>query len=199
MLSVMVSYGVSIIFLGRSSIDTIKLDRKLSTVKSFSKDLNDVRASDIMSKEIISMEPDMPLKKFWDYVKKYKKLGFPVIKDGELLGMISNSKVKNIDSKKIPFLKIMDAMSPPNSVFPHDTVPKVLSIMDERKCGRVLVIDQNSKETIGIITKSDLLKAYRIAKDIGDDEDKFKISDGFEREVSTVSHKIYDKIKWPKK
>jgi CBS domain containing-hemolysin-like protein len=71
--------------------------------------------------------------------------------------------------------------------------------MDERKCGRVLVIDQNSKETIGIITKSDLLKAYRIAKDIGDDEDKFKISDGFEREVSTVSHKIYDKIKWPKK
>ncbi len=198
MLSVMVSYGVSIIFLGRSSIDTIKLDRKLSTVKSFSKDLNDVRASDIMSKEIISMEPDMPLRKFWDYVKKYKKLGFPVIKDGELLGVISNNKVKNIDSKKIPFLKIMDAMSPPNSVFPYDNVPKILGIMDERKCGRVLVLDPTSKQIYGIITKSDLLKAYRIAKDIGDDEDKFKISDGFEREVSTVSHKIYHKIKWPK-
>jgi len=81
-LSVIVSYGVSIIFLGRSSIDTIKLDKKLSIVKSFSKELNEVKAKDIMSKEIISMKPEMPLKKFWDYVKEYKKLGFPVIKDG---------------------------------------------------------------------------------------------------------------------
>jgi CBS domain-containing protein len=89
-------------------------------------------------------------------------------------------------------------MSPPYSVFPYDTVPKILSIMDERKCGRVLVLDPVSKQIYGIITKSDLLKAYRIAKDIGDDEDKFKISDGFEREVSTVSHKIYHMIKWPK-
>lgn len=50
------------------------------------------------------------------------------------------------------------------------------------------------KTNYGIISKSDLLKSYRIAKDIGDDKDKFKISDGFEREVPTVSHKIYHKI-----
>ncbi len=151
-----------------------------------------------MSKEIISMDPDMPLKKFWDYVKKYKKLGFPVIKDGELLGGISNNKVKNIDNKKIPFLKIADAMSPPNYVYPYDTVPKILGIMDERSCGRLLVLEPSSKQVLGIITKSDILKAYRIAKDIGNDEDKFKISDGFEKEVSTMSHKIYNKLKWPK-
>jgi len=194
-LSVIVSYGVSIIFLGRSSIDTIKLDKKLSIVKSFSKELNEVKAKDIMSKEIISMKPEMPLKKFWDYVKEYKKLGFPVIKDGELIGVISNSKVKNIDPEKIPFLKIMDVMSPPYYVYPYDNVPKILSIMGERNCGRVLVFEPNSKEIIGIITKSDILKAYRIAKNIGNDEDKFKISEGFEKEVSNVSHKIYDKMK----
>ena len=198
MLSVFVSYGFSALFLGRSSIYMEKLNKRISTFKSFSKDLTDVTAKDIMTEKIISMDPDMPLMKFWDYVKKYKKLGFPVIKDGNLLGVISNNKVKNIDSKKIPFLKVMDAMSPPNYVFPYDTVPKILGIMDERKCGRVLVLDPISKEIYGIITKSDLLKAYRIAKDIGDDEDKFKISDEFERELSTASHKLYDKIKWPK-
>lgn len=194
-LSVIVSYGVSIIFLGRSSIDTIKLDKKLSIVKSFSKELNEVKAMDIMSKEIISMKPEMPLKKFWDYVKEYKKLGFPVIKDGELIGVISNSKVKNIDHKKIPFLKIMDVMSPPYYVYSYDNVPKILSLMGEKNCGRVLVLEPNSKEIIGIITKSDILKAYRIAKNIGNDEDKFKISEGFEKEFSNVSHKIYDKMK----
>ena len=198
MISVFVSYGFSALFLGRSSIYMEKLNKKISTTKSFSKDLSDVTAMDIMTGDIISMEPDMPLKKFWDYVKKYKKLGFPVIKDGELIGMISNSKVKNIDSKKIPFLKVRDAMSPPSYVRPYDRVPKVLSIMDERQCGRVLVIDPSSKETIGIITKSDLLKAYRIAKNIGDDEDKFKIAEEFEEEISHVSHKIHDKLKWPK-
>ncbi|NMC77414.1 MAG: CBS domain-containing protein, partial [Candidatus Methanofastidiosa archaeon] len=137
-------------------------------------------------------------KKFWDYVKKYKKLGFPVIKDGQLIGMMSNSKVKNIDSKKIPFLKVRDAMSPPIYVYPYDKVPKVLSIMDEIQCGRVLVINPSSKETLGIITKSDILKAYRIAKNIGDDEDKFKISGEFEEEISHISQKIHDKLKWPK-
>ena len=175
-----------------------KLNKKISPTKSFSKDLSDVTAMDIMTEEVISMEPDMPLKKFWDYVKKYKKLGFPVIKDGELIGMISNSKVKNIDSRKIPFLKVRDAMSPPSYVHPYDRVPKVLTIMDERQCGRVLVINPSSKETMGIITKSDLLKAYRIAKNIGDDEDKFKIAEEFEEEISHVSHKIHDKLKWPK-
>ncbi|MCC7573334.1 MAG: chloride channel protein [Candidatus Methanofastidiosum sp.] len=198
MLSVFVSYGFSALFLGRSSIYMEKLNKRISTVKSFSKDLTDVTAKDIMTEEIISMDPDMPLTNFWNYVKKYKKLGFPVIKDGELLGTISNNKVKNIDSKKIPFLKVMDAMSPPTYVFPYDDVPKILGIMGERKCGRVLVLDPITKEIYGIITKSDLLKAYRIAKNRGDDEDRFKISEEFEREVSTVSHKLYDKIKWPK-
>jgi len=89
----------------------------------------------------------------------------------------------------------MDVMSPPYYVYPYDNVPKILSIMGERNCGRVLVFEPNSKEIIGIITKSDILKAYRIAKNIGNDEDKFKISEGFEKEVSNVSHKIYDKMK----
>ncbi|HNV94162.1 MAG: putative voltage-gated ClC-type chloride channel ClcB [Candidatus Methanofastidiosum methylothiophilum] len=46
MLSVLISYGISVLLLGKSSIDTIKLDRKFLAAKSFSNELNESGAKD---------------------------------------------------------------------------------------------------------------------------------------------------------
>lgn len=46
MLSVLISYGISVLLLGKSSIDTIKLDRKFLAVKSFSNELNESETKD---------------------------------------------------------------------------------------------------------------------------------------------------------
>ena len=46
MLSVLISYGISVLLLGKLSIDTIKLDRKFLAVKSFSNELNESEPKD---------------------------------------------------------------------------------------------------------------------------------------------------------
>ncbi len=199
MLAVAVSYGISMLFLGRCSIDTTVLDKRMCNVRSYSKDLNDVKACDIMTEKIIAMEPDMRLSEFQEYIKKYKKLGYPVIKGGKVLGILSNHTVKNIESKRIPFLKVSDVMTPAYQVTPDDTVPHLMEIMEERESSRLIVSDPKTEEIYGIVSKSDILKAYRLAKDIGFDEDRYKITGDFEKGLKDIYRKIVDKFKWPKR
>lgn len=199
MLAVAVSYGISMLFLGRCSIDTTVLDKRMCNVRSYSKDLNDVKANEIMSKDIIAMEPDMRLTEFQEFMKKYKKLGYPVIKDGKVLGIISNHTVKNIETKRIPFLKVSEVMTPAYQVNPNDTVPHLMGIMEERDSSRLIVSDPVTEKIYGIVSKSDILKAYKVAKDIGFDEDKYKITGDFEKGLKNKYRKVVDALKWWKK
>jgi CBS domain-containing protein len=59
--------------------------------------LQGVKVGDIMTREVKTVEPNMSLQQVQDYVFiPFKHHGFPVVKDGTLIGLITDEDVRRV-------------------------------------------------------------------------------------------------------
>jgi len=91
-------------------------------------------------------------------MQRYGYEGYPVVKDGRVLGLLTRRAVDRALAHRLnlPAASLMDAGEV--TVTPKDTVEHLQQLMAESGWGQVPVVDPESGNVIGIVTRTDLLK-----------------------------------------
>ncbi|MCS7115357.1 MAG: site-2 protease family protein [Nitrososphaerota archaeon] len=130
--------------------------------------LADVLVRDIMTREVHTVNSDLPIRDVVEtHFTRYKHGGFPVVKDSELLGLITLEDVKKVPKEKWHETKVADIMTPCEKLkcaSPDETAVDALLEMSKYNVGR-LPVQENGK-LVGIITRSDIIHAIRIKTEL---------------------------------
>lgn len=126
--------------------------------------LEGIRAKDIMTKNIITVDSDMSLANFINFVIEHKHPSFPVLQNQSVVGMISINHVRSVNEVEQYALTVYDVMEKDYiSVHPETSAVDALNLMNMSPLGRLLVFDER-KNLIGLIAKSDIM-LYLSVKD----------------------------------
>lgn len=123
----------------------------------------ELKIDEVMSKDVLTLTPDMIMKDAISIFREKKITGAPVLKNGELSGVISTEDIINcliktdIDS---PVSKYMSTKC--FTVQSFDPVIEGLKKFVNTKLGRLMVVDENGK-LVGIITKGDITRGVLLA------------------------------------
>ncbi len=117
-----------------------------------------VTVGKIMSRGPRVLPPDTPAREAARLMKRYGYEGYPVVKDGRVLGLLTRRAVDRAISHKLnlPAASLMEAGEV--TVSPQDSLDALQKIMAETGWGQVPVKDPESGEIVGIVTRTDLLK-----------------------------------------
>ncbi len=135
----------------------------------FEKALSQVRVRDIMSKEVETVEPNYTLDQLVnDYFLKFKFGRFPVVRDGELLGIITLHDIKEIPREEWAYKTAQDVLTPLEKVIvisPEDEAVHALTRMAQGEIGHLLVVHGN--RLVGLVTRSDIIRLIKVKTELG--------------------------------
>ena len=154
-----------------------------------------MRVDQLMSRDVVTVAPDAPLKDVARVLARDRISGVPVCDaDGKVLGVVSEADIlwKELglepargglfgwlldgpehDDERIAARTARDAMTAPAiAVAPHATVAEAAALMVEARVNRLPVVDGD--RLVGIVARADLVRAFRrsdeeIANEIDDD------------------------------
>jgi len=126
---------------------------------------------DRMSKPVITITPDLPITEALNLMKKERIRRAPVVKDGKLVGIVSDKDLVNASPSPVTTLSIWEM----NYLLSKVTVSEVMStnlltvtedtpieqaarIMADNKIGGLPVLRDG--HVVGIITETDLFKVF---------------------------------------
>lgn len=117
-----------------------------------------VRAKDLMSRDPQTLAPDTPVQEAAELMVKFGYEGYPVVDDGEVVGLLTRRAVDRALSHDLNLTasKLMEAGKV--QVFPSDSLEHIQDVMVESSWGQVPVVSSRSKRIVGIVTRTDLLK-----------------------------------------
>ena len=119
--------------------------------------LANYKVRDVMTPNPICVPSDATVRDVVSLMLKRKHLGYPVVKDGKLVGIVTLKDVMNAkedDAVEEVMSRNVVVVSPETSVY------EALRIMGEKKIGRLPVVEGN--RVIGIISRSDIIKLAEI-------------------------------------
>jgi len=158
--------GIWIVFLGwfiRSGAETAMrqtvVDRTLSGVS----------VGDIMTREVRTVPPYMTVQQLvWHYFLVHRHGGYPVVKDGQILGIITMQCVRSIPKERREITTVGEAMIPCErvvTVAPSVSALDAMHLMARENVGRVLVVEEG--RLLGIVTRGDLMRTIRTRQELG--------------------------------
>jgi len=156
------SYTVARILLRGGSIYTIKLMRKGIYLDLPQPVLSEVSVGEAMHKEVIAVSPLCRISEVRDGIYRYNYTGFPVVDEGRLVGMITFDDIRRIPPHEQEKMTVKEvAVRAPITINPHQSAKMAMDIMYENDVGRLAVVEKdNAQKLIGIITRSDVIRAY---------------------------------------
>jgi Zn-dependent protease len=125
--------------------------------------LTGVTIGEIMTKDVKTVEPDYTLQQLQDYaLTPTKHHGFPVVKDGELLGLVTDEDVRRVnpeywDERRVE--QVMQGMKNLVIVGPGDAAVDALIKLAKAGVGRLPVVDNG--KLVGIVTRSDFARVIQ--------------------------------------
>lgn len=158
------SYCITVLLMKRSILTEKIARRGYDIFREYNVDpLERLSVEDVMTKSPVSVREDEPLSTLIDKVfGSGKHNGYPVIGKGdELLGVVTSA-----DLEKIPALDQVEKLTakdlierPPVTIFAYESCRVAADLMAAQSVGRLLIVDTENKKLIGIVTRTDLLKA----------------------------------------
>ena len=154
------SFLVSWLFLRGASIYTLKLEKRgidLRMGKFFNLDF--IKVEQIMNREIIPADFDAPLASLEALAAKYGLEGYPVEKQGQLVGWVTLRDFVRTPADRRNQLTVGDVASKnPVVSHPEDTLHAALEKMEENRMVLLPVVDPDRPQQIlGVIGKDDIL------------------------------------------
>jgi Zn-dependent protease/predicted transcriptional regulator len=123
--------------------------------------LQDIRVGSIMSRPVVTVAPALPVTRVIEMMYATKHLGFPVVDNDVLIGMVTVADVHKMPSIDRDAMQVRDVMRRGViAVAPETPVMDVLRIMGAKDIGRVLVVDKD--RLVGIVTRTDILKVVEL-------------------------------------
>lgn len=123
-----------------------------------------VRVQEVMSDDVVSVPPDLTLDRLVnEYFFKFRHMGFPVVADGMLKGIVTLHDIKEFPQEEWSSIAVSKAMTPVRQdlmVCPDTDCLEALLQVTRSGLGRLLVVDKG--RLVGIITQRGLVKLFEI-------------------------------------
>jgi Zn-dependent protease/predicted transcriptional regulator len=128
------------------------------------KTLENVQVEDMMTRQVITVPGDLSLEQLvHQYFLHYPYRGFPVKDNGQVVGLITLAKIKDIPPGEYPVLTVKQFMMPRTHeimITPGLTLGDALKKMTLNNLDRLLVMRQDN--LVGLITRSTLMRFVEI-------------------------------------
>ena len=126
--------------------------------------LRDVKAGDIMTKEVHTVNPELTIQQLVNnHFERYRHNGFPVVSEDRLVGIVTDEDVHRVLTESWDEVKVGDVMKPFEELVtlrPEESVSDALIKMAKNDIGRLPVMEDS--RIVGIITRSDVNKTIKI-------------------------------------
>ena len=147
----------------------------------------DLKIRDVMSVELRTVSPDLPLSKVLEILRLNRISGVPVLQDGQVVGILSledlvRAMEKNELSAPVSQYMTREVVSVAN----YESIVKAIETFTASGLGRLPVVDENNN-LVGMITKGDITRGILVAlqKDYQDEEvRRYRASHLFEDIIS---------------
>jgi len=128
------------------------------------------KIEDVMTRNVISCSPKDSIAKVWLNMKEMGFSGFPVVKDGQLVGMVTRRNIIRAGYARIeredehgtkstmspPVEKVMS--SPAYTLSSQTTLQEAIQAFLKLDVGRLSVVSNGV--LIGIVDRNDIIKAF---------------------------------------
>src|SRR5665811_2460235 len=123
--------------------------------------LEGVKIKDIMSKEVQTVTSGMSVEDLVEYIFRLKHMGYPVVDDGQLKGMVTFTDVQKVPKDERKVIKVSQVMNKNIiSLQEADDAVKALKLMTVNNIGRIIV--KKGDKISGIVSRTDLLRAVQL-------------------------------------
>ncbi|MEQ9715059.1 MAG: CBS domain-containing protein [Candidatus Asgardarchaeia archaeon] len=127
---------------------------RITTMASIPKEI----VRNIMTKDIITVTPDMSVKEVANLLYNNKIRAAPVVKDGALVGLVSSTDLLRVIYEGKIDLKIGEVANKKVLTIREDgDILDAILLMIKNNISRLIVVDDEGK-MIGIVTRTDLLR-----------------------------------------
>jgi CBS domain-containing protein len=121
------------------------------------------RVGNLMSVDPVVVEADAPITQAELLIKSYRISGLPVVADGVLVGVVSQTDLLNARSSELiganwERVRVRHLMSRPAvTVHLNTSVERAARLMLEQHIHRLVVVDEE-EAPVGVLTSTDLLR-----------------------------------------
>jgi Zn-dependent protease/CBS domain-containing protein len=123
--------------------------------------LEGVKIKDIMSKEIVSVKPDMTVEELVELMFRFKHMGYPVMDDYRIEGIVTFTDVQKVPKDTRKNIKVSQIMTKDIiSLEEQDDVVNALKVMTVNNIGRIII--KNRDQTVGILSRTDILRSIQL-------------------------------------
>lgn len=130
--------------------------------------LSGVTVGNIMTKNVLTVPPDITVQQLVsDYFLVHRHGGYPVVRDGKILGLITLQCVRSVPTESRATTTVEQAMIPFEQMImvrPTITGLDAMHLMARKKVGR-LVIAENG-QLLGITTRGDLMRTIQMRQEL---------------------------------
>jgi Zn-dependent protease/predicted transcriptional regulator len=120
--------------------------------------LRSVEAEDLMSPNLVSIEPDITLRDSVDrYFMRYDHAAFPVQEDGHTIGLLTLRGVRRVPQEEWTGRTVRQAMEPIGTQCSVDADARMDTVVARLQDGGRCLVVRNG-EVVGIITPSDIAR-----------------------------------------
>jgi predicted transcriptional regulator len=123
--------------------------------------LEGVKIKDIMFKEVHTVTSRMSVEDLVEYIFRFKHMGYPVVDDGQLKGMVTFTDVQKVPKDERKVIKVSQVMNKNIiSLQEDDDAVKAFKLMTVNNIGRLIV--KKGESISGIVSRTDLLRAVQL-------------------------------------
>lgn len=126
--------------------------------------LSNINVKNVMARDIVTINSSIPIDEAVDkYFLRYGYGGFPVMDDGEFLGIITLKEIKDVPRKDWSKVKVSDIFVPHNKKWeatPDSDVMRALELMIKEDKGRIIVMEND--KIVGLITRNGIARYLQI-------------------------------------
>ena len=121
--------------------------------------LTELTAQDVMQPRVETLGAQLSLTESVQAFSRSHHRGFPVVDDGKLVGIITQTDLARASDRHLPGDTLLSAIMTPKpvTVKPIATLANVLYLLDRYQLSRLPVVE--GRKLIGIITRADIIRA----------------------------------------
>ncbi len=159
------SYATAQILMKGMSIYSLKLMKKGIFIDQPEPVLKGIPVAEAMHQKVASVGPEMTLKELRGLMFRRNHTGFPVVEDGDLVGIITFDDLRKVPIAEQDKTLVGDvAVKEVITVRPDQSAKYAMDLMYQNKIGRLPVVrEDDPRKLLGIITRTDVIRAYEIA------------------------------------
>lgn len=124
----------------------------------------DVRVKEVMTPKdrFQTVSPELPLDEFLNTVMNHRHTGYPVVEGNRVVGIVTMSDFKEVSPDERQKKRVADVMTQDlKTISADESAMEAFTELSRQSVGRLLVTNDRN-EVIGLLTRTDLIRAFEI-------------------------------------